>query len=90
MRLLLVPGFRTYPSTANRHKKNGAPDQESSHHSYEVPSANYDAPAFPYMCPLLLAPLSMPHPEPWRISTLAYSPAFGEGIFSELRIRDAA
>jgi hypothetical protein len=30
--------------------------------------ANYDAPAFPYMCSLLLTPRSMPHDEPWRTS----------------------
>src|SRR5215208_3915210 len=36
------------------------------------------------MHPLLLAPPSMPHDEPWRISTEAYSPECVEGEFSEL------
>src|SRR5215204_3456395 len=40
------------------------------------------------MHPLLLAPPSMPHNEPWRISTLAYSPTFGEGVFSEVQMQD--
>src|SRR5215213_490422 len=36
------------------------------------------------MCLLLLAPRSMPHQEPWRISTQAYSPKCVEGEFCEL------
>jgi hypothetical protein len=36
------------------------------------------------MCPLLLAPPSMPHDEAWRISTEAYSPKCVEGFFSEV------
>src|SRR5215208_1203074 len=36
------------------------------------------------MCYLLLAPRSMPHKEPWRISTQAYSPNCLEGVFSEV------
>jgi hypothetical protein len=36
------------------------------------------------MCQLLLAPISMPHNEPWRISTEAYSPECVEGKFSEV------
>src|SRR5215203_6401417 len=34
---------------------------------------------------LLLASRSMPHNEPWRISTEAYSPKCVEGLFCELR-----
>src|SRR5215208_1663357 len=37
------------------------------------------------MCPLLLAPRSMPHNGPWRISTQAYSPECVEYEFSEVR-----
>jgi hypothetical protein len=37
------------------------------------------------MCPLLLAPRSMPHHEAWRIRK-AYSPECVEGKFSELRL----
>ena len=48
--MLLVPGFRTYPSTANRHKKNGAPNKQDAHDSYEASLANYyDAPTFYYL-----------------------------------------
>src|ERR671913_448109 len=41
------------------------------------------------MHPLLLAPKSMPHNEPWRISTEAYSPECVEGVFSEVRNEQA-
>src|SRR5215217_8384213 len=44
----------------------------------------------PLMCPLLLAPRSMPHNEAHRISTEAYSPKCAEGVFSELRIQRPA
>jgi hypothetical protein len=47
--LLLLGSFRTRPRTANHQKKKGAPDQEGHHHSYEMPSANYGAPAFYYL-----------------------------------------
>src|SRR5215204_663292 len=35
---------------------------------------------------LLLASRSMPHNEPWRISTGAYSPKCVEGVFSEVEL----
>src|SRR5215217_5508172 len=38
------------------------------------------------MCPLLLAPRSMPHNELWRISTQAYSAECVEYVFCELRL----
>ena len=84
--MLLLWGFRTYPSTANRHKKNGAPNKQDAHDSYEVCLADRGATAF-CMCLLLLAPQSMPHNELWRISTEAYSPKCLEDVFSEVRRR---
>jgi hypothetical protein len=45
---LLLGALRASPRTADD-QENGAPDQEGSHHSYEVSLANYGAPALFYL-----------------------------------------
>jgi hypothetical protein len=83
------------PATHNqRHTHHHQENEDSSHQlllSFSFPYGLWRSEArLLCMCPLLQTPRSMPHNEPWRISTEAYSPKCVELEFSEVRMQDSA